>query len=124
VSNLNWNRPELQRRNRYSQKISDDRDEKLETITRQKEKSSNEKKQKEISLLKKVQQLCGKPFEPNLWQKKDKVRLYFMDGSYLKVTSNGKLFYDTSDLDDERRVKFNIKQMIDFLKEHFPTTEE
>ena len=82
---------------------------------------SNLKKTKERdkNLLIKIQEGYKiSPIKPRLWENDYCVRLYFPDQTYLKI-KRCDLLYITTNQDISRQSDQDVKEMINFLQEHY-----
>ena len=96
-------------------------DDLLEQNTRRVEQEVWHERKEKKDLLNKVKELCSGPFAPNLWDKHNMIRLYFMDGSFLTLNKQMVFSYNTENSAlDVQAVSRNTGQMLRFLKKHFP----
>ena len=106
---------------RTKQRRTDKTDDLLEQNTRRVEQEIWRQKKQAVELLNKVKELCPGPFSPNLWEKPNTTRLYFMDGSYLTVNREMTFYYSVADSSlDKQAASRNMAKMIKFLEKHFP----
>jgi hypothetical protein len=106
---------------RTKQRRTDKTDDLLEQNTRRVEQEIWRQKKQAVELLNKVKELCPGPFSPNLWQKQNTIRLYFMDGSYLTVNREMTFYYSVAGSSlDKQAASRNMAKMIKFLEKHFP----